>query len=267
MNIKFFDCITFFRENFMTNIRFEILDEVVDYFVVCESNFDHRNNFKGFNFKLNNQKFLKKLIYIKLYDPFPSSENLWLNQAYQRDFILSNLKINRDDYLMFSDPDEIPSPTKLKNFSLSKKYAIFMQKHFMYRFNILAKEYTPWEGTRIARRKDILSIDFMRQKILKKNIKKWWRPDKERNIELIEDGGWHFNNFLSPEELSIKLKTFAHKEFASNKFSDPKIIERKIKSREDLFGRGHCFEKISDNDLGILPDYILKNFKIYKDYF
>ena len=43
MKPKIFDCITFFRENFITNLRFEILNEVVDYFVVCESKYDHKN--------------------------------------------------------------------------------------------------------------------------------------------------------------------------------------------------------------------------------
>jgi beta-1,4-mannosyl-glycoprotein beta-1,4-N-acetylglucosaminyltransferase len=55
------DCITFFRENFITNIRFEILYDSVDYFVVCESRYDHRGNKKKLNFKLKNKKFKKKL--------------------------------------------------------------------------------------------------------------------------------------------------------------------------------------------------------------
>ena len=51
MNSKIFDCITFFQENFITNIRFEILKDVVDYFVVCESIYDHRGQKKNLNFK------------------------------------------------------------------------------------------------------------------------------------------------------------------------------------------------------------------------
>ena len=35
--MKIFDCITFFQENLITNIRLEILNEYVDYFVICES--------------------------------------------------------------------------------------------------------------------------------------------------------------------------------------------------------------------------------------
>ena len=58
-NSKVFDCITFFRENLITNLRFEILNDVVDYFIVCESLYDHRGKRKKINFKIINKK-LKK---------------------------------------------------------------------------------------------------------------------------------------------------------------------------------------------------------------
>ena len=43
---KIYDCITFYDENLLTNLRFEILNNVVDYFVVCESLYDHKGNSK-----------------------------------------------------------------------------------------------------------------------------------------------------------------------------------------------------------------------------
>ena len=49
---KIYDCITFYDENFLTNLRFEILNDVVDYFVVCESIFDHKGQSKKINFSL-----------------------------------------------------------------------------------------------------------------------------------------------------------------------------------------------------------------------
>lgn len=39
---KIIDCITFFDNNFMFNLRYNILEEYVDYFVICESLYDHR---------------------------------------------------------------------------------------------------------------------------------------------------------------------------------------------------------------------------------
>ena len=67
---KIFDCVTFFQENLLTNIRFEILNEVVDYFVICESKYDHRGNKKDLNFNLIDSKFKEKVIYIALEQPF-----------------------------------------------------------------------------------------------------------------------------------------------------------------------------------------------------
>ena len=265
MNNKIFDCITFFNENFITNTRFEILNDVVDFFVVCESIYDHRGQKKKLNFKLINEKYKSKIIYIVLEDKF-ESQNLWENQAKQREFIFEGLKsTNEEDYVMFSDPDEIPRPEILNNFKLTKKYGIFFQKCFCYKINIFNQFETPWEGTRIVKFKNLSSIDYLRQKILAKNLKyKFFRIDKEKNIEIIKNGGWHFNNLMSPEDISLKLKTFAHSEFANKKFSSVDVIKEKIKNKTDLFNRGHKYQKIKiDKNF---PDYILDNLNKFDEY-
>ena len=33
---------------------------------------------------------------------------------------------------------------------------------------------------------------------------------KYNNIQFISDGGWHFTNLRTPEQLEIKLKNFGH---------------------------------------------------------
>ena len=122
---KLIDCITFFQENFITNIRFEILKDVVDYFVVCESIYDHRGQKKNLNFKLLNEKYRAKIIYLVLEEKF-KSKDLWKNQAQQREFIFNGLKLaKKEDYIMFSDPDEIPNPKTLINFKLKKNMVFF----------------------------------------------------------------------------------------------------------------------------------------------
>ena len=72
---KIFDCITFFNENFITNLRFEILHKQVDYFIICESSYDHRGNKKKLNFKLINNRFKNKIIYLILQEPFKMKNN------------------------------------------------------------------------------------------------------------------------------------------------------------------------------------------------
>ena len=105
----------------------------------------------------------------------------------------------------------------------------------------------------------------MRQKVRSKNLKyKFYRFDKEKNIELFYNAGWHFNNIMSPEEISLKLKTFAHSEFSGDRYSSPNIIEKKIKNREDLFGRGHKYNIVKLNE--DFPEYILKNISKFEEY-
>ena len=42
MPSKIFDCITFYDNNFMFNLTYNILKDYVDYLVICESIYDHR---------------------------------------------------------------------------------------------------------------------------------------------------------------------------------------------------------------------------------
>ena len=87
---KIIDCITFFDNNFIFDLRYNILEDYVDYFVICESKYDHRNNPKKLNFdtKIYNSK---KIKYFILEKPFPKKTNLWENQAIQREHMLKNL--------------------------------------------------------------------------------------------------------------------------------------------------------------------------------
>ena len=156
MKNKIIDCITFFDNNLMFNLRYNILNEFVDYFVICESKFDHQGNKKKINFKQDKKYNQSKIKHIVMDEKFPENTNAWQNQAIQREFLLKNLNFaNDDDYIFFSDPDEIPRPEILKNFNLKKKYGIFMQQCFNYKFNLYNKYESPWEGTRVCKKKKL----------------------------------------------------------------------------------------------------------------
>jgi len=265
-NIKLIDCITFFDNTSMFDLRFNILKNYVDFFIICESEYDHRNKRKKLNFDsnlLNNEK----IKYFVLKKPFPNELDIWKNQAIQREFLLESAKsiAQDEDYIFFSDLDEIPDPKLLINFELKKKYGIFFQKCFNFKFNLFNPYETPWEGTRVCKSKNLKSIDFMRQKVRSKNLDyNFFRFDKERSIETIENGGWHFNNILSPEAISLKLKTFAHSEFSEERFSNAKVIKSKIEKRVDLFERGHQYEQVKLDDT--FPQYLISNYDRYKNY-
>ncbi len=273
MQKRIFDCITFFQENLQAELRFNILDDVVDQFIVCESRYDHRGLEKKINFdKAIFPKFKDKINHLILKDNFPKKNIPWENQAFQREYIFQGLKdADENDLIMFSDPDEIPNPKKLKNIKLEKKYAIFLQNMYTYKVNLFNQYESPWEGTRICKKKDLKSIDWLRQKILAKNSKyPFWRIDKERNVELIKDGGWHFNYLLTPEQISKKLKSLAATEWdfgenlTKDEFFSIKNIEDKIMNQRDLFNRKHNYKKVKIDYT--FPKYILQNLDKLKEW-
>ena len=69
---------------------------------------------------------------------------------------------------------------------------------------------------------------------------------------------------MSPENISLKLKTFAHSEFSNSKFSNINIIENKINNQIDLFERGHKYIKVNLDDR--FPEYITNNKNLYCDW-
>ena len=267
MKNKIYDCITFYNENLQVKLRLNILNNYVDKFVICESVYDHKGKKKNLNFQAEEFKdFKDKIIYLVLDTQFPDTTDPWITQAYQREFLLKKLNfLDPEDYVMFSDPDEIPTPELLSNIDLKKKFGIFMQKMFCYKLNIYNQYESPWEGTRIAKKKNLNSINYLRQKIKAKNLKySFLRIDKEKNIKIFNDGGWHFNYLLNAEMISKKLKTFAHTEFNNVKYTDIEKINYNINNFKDLFQRGHKYQKIEiDSNY---PDYIVKNINLFSDW-
>ena len=63
--MKIFDCVTFFEENRLMELRFNILNNYVDKFIICEAKYNHQGVKKKINFNKNNlTKFKKKITHI-----------------------------------------------------------------------------------------------------------------------------------------------------------------------------------------------------------
>jgi len=271
-NFKIYDCITFYQANMLFQLRFEILKDVVDYFVICEANKTHTGLKKNFNFNPKiPDKYKEKIIYIKVKD-LPD-----INIKGKKDYKLLRLQMENlfkgikfakpDDLIVFSDEDEIPNPQLINTFNFQKyKFGIFLQNMYYYKLNIINinEGNGNWAGSRICQRKNLKS--FFKLRLLKtKNLNyPFWRIDKEKNIQLIKNGGWHFSYLMTPEEISNKIKDMAHTEFNKNEFKDILNIKKKIKDLKDPFNRNFILKKTKiDNTY---PNYIVKNKKLFKDW-
>jgi len=63
--MKIFDCTTFYDENLMLEIRFNILKDYVDKFIIVEAKYSHSGEKKKLNFNINKfSEFRKKIIYL-----------------------------------------------------------------------------------------------------------------------------------------------------------------------------------------------------------
>ena len=85
----------------------------------------------------------------------------------------------------------------------------------------------------------------------------FWRIDKIKNLQIIKNGGWHFSYLQSPENISNKIKSFAHGEFNNSSITNEENIKLKISKGQDIFERGHSLKKIEIDSS--FPDYVLKN--------
>ena len=173
--MKIIDTTTFFEEHLMMDLRFNILDPFVDKFVVCEARFSHSGKEKEIKFnKKDYPKFEEKILHI-IIDDDPVEKNLSkqaspsvlrLNSIQrieaQRNHIAKALaNEDREDYIIYSDNDEIPN---LRNFDFNtnkSKIVIFKQKLFYYKFN-LAYPKIDWFGSKCCKLKDLRNITWLR---------------------------------------------------------------------------------------------------------
>ena len=104
-----------------------------------------------------------------------------------------------------------------------------------------------------------------------------WRFDiifsnkKYNKIEYIENGGWHFTNIKSPENLEKKFLNFLHHqdyEASGLKLTD---IKEKVKNKKILYDLGidqrgykwSALKTLKKVGLSEMPDYLFNNYKKY----
>lgn len=121
-----YDCCMIFDEIDLLKIRMDLLNSIVDYFVVIESNKTFRGGDKKYTFLERKGEFSAwsdKIVYIKAENaPEWSGDGDWSIEKYQRNCMIEGLgNCGEEDLIMISDVDEIPNPEIIANLSSLKK--------------------------------------------------------------------------------------------------------------------------------------------------
>jgi beta-1,4-mannosyl-glycoprotein beta-1,4-N-acetylglucosaminyltransferase len=288
--MKIIDTTTYYKEDLMLNLRFNILDRYVDFFVVCEAKFSHSGQEKELFFDIKNfKKFEKKIIYL-IVDNEPNNININHDNKtsilrnnsvqrinFQRDFIKKSFnQFSPNDFILYSDNDEIPNLENINFEKISNNKIIFNQKLFYYKFNLHLPKVN-WYGTKGCSVKNLKTITWLRniknKKYHKYRLDTLFSDTKYNDVNIIENGGWHFSNLKNIDELRLKyLNDENHAEFSKRMTLDKikKDLDDWVIDYDHFADKRSNFKekkiKLAKYDLKYLPKYIQQNKKIYKDW-
>jgi len=286
----------YFDEDVILDLRLNILNPFIDYFVIVESTFNHKGEKRKLKFDKNKyKKFENKIIYL-IFDEEPNgiekvfdtdnegevSRKLILNAASrengQRNFISKGLeRANEKDLILISDVDEIPNLEKINWNTLKDQIVLFKQDMFYYKLNLKLPDLI-WSGSKACRKKNLKSPQWLRNVKDKKysffRLDTLFSEKKYINIKFINNGGWHFSNIKTAAEIEYKLKSYLHhREFDLNPISESEIediiknkqaiYDLKVDKKINKIGSGN---KLIEHPLNKLPSYILENIDKYKDW-
>tara|TARA_B100000963_G_scaffold120199_1_gene104802 strand:- start:5257 stop:6138 length:882 start_codon:yes stop_codon:yes gene_type:complete len=292
--MKIIDCFMYFDEDMVLDIRLNILSKFVSKFVICEANFNHNGTKKKLKFDIKNfPKFNDKIIYLPL-EKQPDNlkkinvsdsnflknkktlDNALLRENYQRNYLQSRLEeFEENDLIAISDLDEIPN---FENFRYKNKITIFEQKMFYYKLNLIYPNFI-WFGSKLCKKKHLINPQWLRN--IKSKIYSYWRLDtyfskkKYCNIDFVKNGGWHFTNIKSPEDIHYKFSNFLHHlEFEESNLNikdmENMIKEKKVSYDHSLdktgnkWGASVSLKKVDEEHL---PNYLRENKSKYKIWF
>ena len=289
--MKIFDCFMFYDEDLLLDLRLNILDQHVDFFVIVESKYFHNGKERQLKFDIKKyEKFENKIIYI-VHENAPAGihkvnkeddegiksykliTNAHLRENDQRNHISQGLNNATDnDLILISDVDEIPNFESINLEKIKNQLIFFEQSLFYYKLNRYLPNFI-WYGTKGCKKKYLKSPQWLRNIKNKKFL--FWRLDtllsdtKYMNKYYINSGGWHFSNLKNAEDIEIKLKSYLHHRDYEVEELGLKKINELIKNNQtvyDMFGDkiskkygDDKRKKLEKYEFSNLPEYIKLN--------
>lgn len=243
------DAFTFFNELDILEIRLAELYDVIDLFVLVEATHTHKGDPKPLYYAESRQRFARyfdKIRHVVVGD-LPRGGGLpaiWRREMTQRQRIADGLGDVPDDAIvLISDLDEIPrreAVALLRAQGIPDGMVVTLEQRLhYYNVNTHCVSLT-WTGTRAARCADVKAItpDGVRWA----GLYHAGRTTGARSTEYplfgkLEHAGWHLSYFGDAAHIQKKMGAFLHQELVSDENSDPAVIEQRMATGADIWGR------------------------------
>jgi beta-1,4-mannosyl-glycoprotein beta-1,4-N-acetylglucosaminyltransferase len=209
---RIFDCFTFAAELDLLEFRLQLLDGIVDVFVIVEAPSTFSGRQKPLFFETHRERFKiaqSEVRVVVVDDLPPPSPNRWVPDHFQRNAIVRGLDDARaEDLILVTDVDEIPNPSVVRVLNgLVDASAVLEMRFCYYRANLQFR--APWPLARCCRFESLESPQAL-------------RDSKPRTI--VPNAGVHFSYLMTPAEIARKYGWFAHAELDNERARAPHYL-------------------------------------------
>jgi beta-1,4-mannosyl-glycoprotein beta-1,4-N-acetylglucosaminyltransferase len=287
-----YDCFIFFNELDLLELRLNVLNDSVDYFVIVESAITFQGEAKEFFFEKHKDRFAKfenKIIHFKVekyefdfanlpYIKAPQSADdyvlnkiykfvddcphfdkntqfWWGNDFFQRECIWRGLSVANpapDDLILISDVDEIPSPEIIIEYK-SRLQPETLLSFKQHEFCYYLNYYHNSDWVGTC---CFLYGEY--QNVSLNSIRFSTKRNEGLAPQIVDNGGWHFTSIGSVEAIKKKIQSWGHKEF--NTSATLNSVEYNVRHGYDIFRR-HGFGKLVclPIERSMFPAYLVEN--------
>jgi len=270
--MKVIDVFPFFNELDILEIRLNVLNPYVDFFILSEATKTFSGLEKPLYYQENKERFDKfnhKIIHNIVEDTTSPELHPYQRDVFQKDnikqVVLENISDN--DIIIWSDVDEVPNPeaiAELESYFEQDAIFHFAQENCMGYLNlvevggIIRAMTTDWDYDDRPR---WLGTKIFGKSILEKYTLSELRSkqENEKNYRIFP-GGWHWS-YVGSEGLSVeervlkKIECAAHSELNNDQI---KQNVSRVKDNKDPLGRDYAIYQTVPID-NSYPQYILDN--------
>jgi hypothetical protein len=262
--VKVYDCILFNGEWDLLDLRLNLLNSVVDYFVITESIHTFMGKPKKLRFDFEDPRIdaFKSKIRYNIVADMPNQE-VWANERWQRNSCTRALwDAEPEDLILISDCDELPRAESVHDAKHNKDYNLYgfvTTWYYCFMNNIGVNGHHPEIS--------VVGVRFKELNGQTPDEFRWNIRGMKYPVGVYTTPGWHFSYLMTKEQIIEKIQNFSHQEF-----NTPSVLSkidpiRSVREGKDLLGRDWITWKLVPIEEIDLPSYVAKNMHIYGKYF